>query len=67
MSLIGHRPVPMYYLSHLPELDGMTAAKAQEYINAISQYKPGIVSDNLYLFTVCPIIDNQDFIQMGMK
>ena len=44
MSLIGHRPIPMYYLSHLPELDGMTATKSQQYINAISQYKPGMSS-----------------------
>ncbi len=44
MSLIGHRPIPMYYLSHLPDLDGMTAPKAEQYIKTISQYKPGMSS-----------------------
>ena len=44
MSLIGHRPIPMYYLEHLPNLDGMTPTKAQTYIQTISQYKPGMSS-----------------------
>jgi len=44
MSLIGHRPIPMYYLSHLKDLEGMTPAKAQQYIYTISQYKPGMSS-----------------------
>lgn len=44
MSLIGHRPIPMYYLPHMPELDGMTPTTVQQYIDTICQYKPGMSS-----------------------
>jgi len=44
MSLIGHRPIPMYYLHHLQELDGMNPTKAENYIDIVSQYKPGMSS-----------------------
>jgi len=44
MSLIGHRPIPMYYLEHLQNLDGMNTVKSRHYIQTISQYKPGMSS-----------------------
>lgn len=44
MSLIGHRPIPMYYLPHMKDLDGMNTAKVKHYIQTISQYKPGMSS-----------------------
>jgi len=44
MSLIGHRPFPVYYLPHLPQLDGMDQAKADHYLGIIYQYKPGMSS-----------------------
>lgn len=44
MSLIGHRPIPMYYLPHMPALDGMTPTSVQHYLDTICQYKPGMSS-----------------------
>ena len=44
MSLIGHRPIPMYYLEHLPFIDGMDSSKARNYIKTIGQFKPGMSS-----------------------
>lgn|GEM_PF-1870776 len=44
MSLIGHRPIPMYYLPHLCQLEGLDESKAIHYINIISQFKPGMSS-----------------------
>lgn len=44
MSLIGHRPMPLYYLPHLPLLDQMDPAKAEYYLRVIYQYKPGMSS-----------------------
>lgn len=44
MSLIGHRPIPVYYLEHIHNIDGMTPQKLQHYIEIISQYKPGMSS-----------------------
>jgi lipopolysaccharide/colanic/teichoic acid biosynthesis glycosyltransferase len=44
MSLIGHRPFPFYYLPHLKEMEHMTQDQFEHYLNAISQYKPGMSS-----------------------
>ena len=44
MSLIGHRPIPCYYLPHLAHLEGMSPAKIQHYLDVIYQYKPGMSS-----------------------
>ena len=44
MSLIGHRPLPMYYLEHLDKIDGMDKAKLNHYLKTISQFKPGMSS-----------------------
>ena len=44
MSLIGHRPIPMYYLEHLQHLDGMDSDNAKHYIRSISKFKPGMSS-----------------------
>jgi lipopolysaccharide/colanic/teichoic acid biosynthesis glycosyltransferase len=44
MSLIGHRPLPMYYLDHLDRIDGMDKPKLAHYLKTISQFKPGMSS-----------------------
>jgi lipopolysaccharide/colanic/teichoic acid biosynthesis glycosyltransferase len=44
MSLIGYRPVPMYYLNHLAKLDGMNQRRLAHYLKVISCYKPGLSS-----------------------
>lgn len=44
MSLIGHRPIPVYYLPHLAQMDNMNALKIEHYLNIIYQYKPGMSS-----------------------
>lgn len=44
MSLIGHRPLPVYYLPHLAQLDQMNSVKAEHYLRVIYQYKPGMSS-----------------------
>ena len=40
MSLIGHRPIPLYYRPHLALMDQMSPAKAEHYLSVIYQYKP---------------------------
>jgi lipopolysaccharide/colanic/teichoic acid biosynthesis glycosyltransferase len=42
MSLIGHRPIPCYYLPHLALMDHMNPPKAEHYLRIIYQYKPGM-------------------------
>ena len=44
MSLIGHRPIPAYYIPHLASLDGMDTSKVEHYLRVIYQYKPGMSS-----------------------
>ena len=44
MSLIGHRPLPMYYLDHLDKIDGLDEAKLNHYLKTIRQFKPGMSS-----------------------
>lgn len=44
MSLIGHRPMPVYYLPHVAQLEQMDPGKAEHYLNVICQYKPGMSS-----------------------
>ena len=44
MSLIGHRPVPMYYIPHLDKIEGMNRRKLDHYVSVICQYKPGMSS-----------------------
>jgi lipopolysaccharide/colanic/teichoic acid biosynthesis glycosyltransferase len=44
MSLIGHRPIPKYYIPHLASLAGMDQAKVDHYLNVIYKYKPGMSS-----------------------
>ena len=44
MSLIGHRPLPMYYLDHLHQIEGMDKTKLAHYLKTISQFKPGMSS-----------------------
>lgn len=44
MSLIGHRSFPVYYVPHLAEMPGMTPAGIENYLNIISQYKPGMTA-----------------------
>ena len=44
MSLIGHRPFPIYYLPHLREMDNMSQEQFEHYIQVISNYKPGMSS-----------------------
>lgn len=44
MSLIGHRPLPMYYLDYLDQIDGMNKPKLDHYLKIISQFKPGMSS-----------------------
>jgi len=44
MSLIGHRPVPIYYLQYLDQLEGMNKQKLDHYVEIISKYKPGMSS-----------------------
>ncbi|UZR97055.1 sugar transferase [Chondrinema litorale] len=44
MSLIGHRPIPVYYLPHLHKIENYNHAKVDEYLRCISLYKPGMSS-----------------------
>jgi len=44
MSLIGHRPIPMYYIPHLNKMEDMTDRKLEHYLSIIRQYKPGMSS-----------------------
>ena len=44
MSLIGHRPIPIYYLPYLEQMDGMSQGKIDHYLTMISCYKPGMSS-----------------------
>ena len=44
MSLIGHRPVPIYYVQYLDQLEGMNRQKLDHYVAIISKYKPGMSS-----------------------
>jgi lipopolysaccharide/colanic/teichoic acid biosynthesis glycosyltransferase len=44
MSLIGHRPIPMYYVPHLYEMAEMTPQLVEKYLATISAYKPGMSS-----------------------
>ncbi|MEQ8676406.1 MAG: sugar transferase [Aggregatilineales bacterium] len=44
MSLIGHRPFPVYYVPHLKELDGIDAGYVDDYLRVIRQYRPGMTS-----------------------
>jgi lipopolysaccharide/colanic/teichoic acid biosynthesis glycosyltransferase len=44
MSLIGHRPIPFYYLPHLALMDNMNPATIEHYLRIIYQYKPGMSS-----------------------
>lgn len=44
MSLIGHRPIPFYYLPHLPQLENMDSEKTEHYLSVICRYKPGMSS-----------------------
>ena len=44
MSLIGHRPFPVYYLPHLHRLEGYDQNKVNQYLRVIYQYKPGMSS-----------------------
>lgn len=42
MSLIGHRPFPVYYVPHLKELEGVDATYIEHYLSVIRQYRPGM-------------------------
>jgi lipopolysaccharide/colanic/teichoic acid biosynthesis glycosyltransferase len=44
MSLIGHRPFPMYYLPHLDKISDINTDKLYYYLSIIKQYKPGMSS-----------------------
>jgi lipopolysaccharide/colanic/teichoic acid biosynthesis glycosyltransferase len=44
MSLVGHRPIPMYYVPHLHEMDGLDSVHAVHYLKIVSGYKPGMTS-----------------------
>jgi len=44
MSLIGHRPLPDYYLPHLDQIAGMDKIKLAHYLKITGQYKPGMSS-----------------------
>jgi len=44
MSLIGHRPFPVYYVPHLKDLEGLDAPQVDHYLSVIRQYKPGMSS-----------------------
>jgi len=44
MSLIGHRPIPIYYLHYLDQIEGMDKIKLDHYLNIIRKYKPGMSS-----------------------
>ena len=44
MSLIGHRPFPIYYIPHLDKIEGMSQRKLDHYLSLIRQYKPGMSS-----------------------
>jgi lipopolysaccharide/colanic/teichoic acid biosynthesis glycosyltransferase len=44
MTLIGHRPIPFYYLPHLAQIENMNPIKATHYLSVIYQYKPGMSS-----------------------
>jgi lipopolysaccharide/colanic/teichoic acid biosynthesis glycosyltransferase len=44
MSLVGHRAFPIYYVPHLAEMPQMTAELAEQYLQTIAQYKPGMTA-----------------------
>jgi len=44
MSLIGYRPIPIYYLPHLVQMDNMNPTKIEHYLNVVYQFKPGMSS-----------------------
>ena len=44
MSLIGHRPLPIYYIEYLHKISGMDITRLDHYLNIISQFKPGMSS-----------------------
>ena len=44
MSLIGHRPLPIYYLQYLDQIEGINSIKLNHYLSIISCYKPGMSS-----------------------
>jgi lipopolysaccharide/colanic/teichoic acid biosynthesis glycosyltransferase len=44
MSLIGHRPLPIYYIDYLDQIDGMNKPKLKHYLKVISHFKPGMSS-----------------------
>ena len=44
MSLIGYRPIPIYYLPHLALLDEMNPTKIEHYLRVTYRYKPGMSS-----------------------
>jgi lipopolysaccharide/colanic/teichoic acid biosynthesis glycosyltransferase len=44
MSLIGHRPIPFYYLPHLAQLENMNPTRTAHYLSVIYRYKPGMSS-----------------------
>lgn len=44
MSLIGHRPLPIYYINYLHKISGMDKPRLNHYLNIISQFKPGMSS-----------------------
>lgn len=44
MSLVGHRSFPVYYIPHMANMPGMTQAALDNYLNVISQYKPGMTA-----------------------
>ena len=44
MSLIGHRPIPVYYLPHLAQMENMNPPKIEHYLSIIYRYKPGMSS-----------------------
>lgn len=44
MSLIGHRPFPMYYIPHLKHLEGIDECDLEFYLQSIKCFKPGMSS-----------------------
>jgi lipopolysaccharide/colanic/teichoic acid biosynthesis glycosyltransferase len=42
MSLVGHRPIPIYYIPHLAEMPEMSPEKAHHYTATVSQFKPSM-------------------------
>ncbi len=44
MSLIGHRPIPVYYAPHLHKMADMDRSKVEHYLWMIGNFKPGMSS-----------------------